>query len=175
MAGFQAQTIQQAEPVLSVENLTTSFLVEGEWKPVVRDVSFRVAPGETVAIVGEVGFWQERHVAVDHAAIAARIRAGSKARSCLATAICWRFRKVSMRQVRGNDVSMIFQEPMTSLNPLFHDRRPDFRSTALPFGHVEDRSASRSDPASGKGPHFLPLPRVSTNIRTVFPAACASV
>ena len=42
-------------PVLSVSNLTTSFLVDGDWKPVVRDVSFDVMPGETVAIVGESG------------------------------------------------------------------------------------------------------------------------
>ncbi|MGO8658682.1 ATP-binding cassette domain-containing protein, partial [Rhizobium ruizarguesonis] len=38
-----------------VERLTTSFLVDGVWKPVVRDVSFTVAPAETVAIVGESG------------------------------------------------------------------------------------------------------------------------
>ncbi|WP_139108332.1 ATP-binding cassette domain-containing protein, partial [Ensifer sp. LC14] len=44
-----------ATPVLSVENLTTSFLVDGAWKPVVRDISFQVGPGETVAIVGESG------------------------------------------------------------------------------------------------------------------------
>ncbi|TCL73473.1 hypothetical protein EV286_1031, partial [Rhizobium sp. BK251] len=41
-----------ATPVLSVSHLTTSFLVDGEWRPVVRDVSFAVMPGETVAIVG---------------------------------------------------------------------------------------------------------------------------
>ena len=36
-------------PVLAVENLRTSFLVDGAWKPVVRDISFTVMPGETVA------------------------------------------------------------------------------------------------------------------------------
>lgn len=42
-------------PVLSVKKLSTSFLVDGEWKSVVRNMSFDVAPGETVAIVGESG------------------------------------------------------------------------------------------------------------------------
>ena len=45
----------ETKPVLSVRNLTTSFLVDGEWKSVVRDVSFDVKSGETVAIVGESG------------------------------------------------------------------------------------------------------------------------
>lgn len=45
----------ETKPVLSVRNLTTSFLVDDEWKSVVRNVSFDVAPGETVAIVGESG------------------------------------------------------------------------------------------------------------------------
>ncbi len=43
------------EPVLSVRGLSTSFLVDGNWSTVVRDVSFDVMPGETVAIVGESG------------------------------------------------------------------------------------------------------------------------
>ncbi|MBP1848116.1 ABC-type multidrug transport system fused ATPase/permease subunit, partial [Rhizobium petrolearium] len=42
-------------PVLSVKNLSTSFRVNDEWRTVVRNISFDVAPRETVAIVGESG------------------------------------------------------------------------------------------------------------------------
>ena len=42
-------------PVLSVENLQTAFRVGGQWRWAVEDLSFDVAPGETVAIVGESG------------------------------------------------------------------------------------------------------------------------
>jgi peptide/nickel transport system ATP-binding protein len=118
MASIPAQSIATAEPVLSVQNLTTSFLVDGAWRPVVRNVSFDVAPGETVAIVGESGSGKSvtslsimRLLQADSSRIEGRIMLGG--RDLLALP------EDQMRKVRGNDVAMIFQEPMTSLNPLF--------------------------------------------------------
>ena len=46
---------EKRQPVLSVNHLTTSFLGEDDWLPVVRDLSFDVYAGETLAIVGESG------------------------------------------------------------------------------------------------------------------------
>ncbi|MBY4590377.1 ABC transporter ATP-binding protein [Rhizobium redzepovicii] len=118
MGSVQAQSIASASTVLSVEGLTTSFLVDGAWKPVVRDVSFTVAPGETVAIVGESGSGKSvtslsimRLLQPDMSRIEGRVMLGG--RDLLALP------EQAMRQVRGNEVAMIFQEPMTSLNPLF--------------------------------------------------------
>ncbi|KEC70999.1 UNVERIFIED_ORG: peptide/nickel transport system ATP-binding protein [Rhizobium esperanzae] len=118
MGSVQAQSIETAIPVLSVEGLTTSFLADGAWKPVVRDVSFTVAPGETVAIVGESGSGKSvtslsimRLLQVDTSRIEGHVILGG--RDLLALP------EQAMRQVRGNEVAMIFQEPMTSLNPLF--------------------------------------------------------
>ncbi|KKX33135.1 ABC transporter ATP-binding protein [Rhizobium sp. LC145] len=118
MSNTQAEPVSTAEPVLSVENLTTSFLVDGEWKPVVRDVSFSVAPGETVAIVGESGSGKSvtslsimRLLQEDSSRIDGRIMLGGRDLLTLP--------EHKMRKVRGNEVAMIFQEPMTSLNPLF--------------------------------------------------------
>ncbi|EJJ26470.1 ABC transporter ATP-binding protein [Rhizobium sp. CF142] len=118
MTGIQAQSIATAEPVLSVQNLTTSFLVDGAWKPVVRNVSFDVAPGETVAIVGESGSGKSvtslsimRLLQADSSRIEGKIMLGGRDLLALPEG--------EMRKVRGNDVAMIFQEPMTSLNPLF--------------------------------------------------------
>ncbi len=106
------------KPVLSVENLTTSFLVEGGWKPVVRDISFTVNPGETVAVVGESGSGKSvtslsimRLLQKDTSRIEGRIVLNGRDILTLG--------EPAMRQVRGNEVAMIFQEPMTSLNPLF--------------------------------------------------------
>ncbi|MFK0164911.1 ABC transporter ATP-binding protein [Rhizobium sp. NPDC090279] len=118
MSVSQAKAAGTAEPILSVENLTTSFLVDGEWKPVVRNVSFSVAPAETVAIVGESGSGKSvtslsimRLLQSDSSRIEGRIMLGGRNLLSLL--------EHEMRKVRGNDVSMIFQEPMTSLNPLF--------------------------------------------------------
>ncbi len=105
-------------PVLSVRNLTTSFLVDDAWKSVVRNVSFDVAPGETVAIVGESGSGKS----VTSLSI---MRLLSPAFSRIEGEVLLNGRNLlalsekEMRGVRGNEVSMIFQEPMTSLNPIF--------------------------------------------------------
>jgi peptide/nickel transport system ATP-binding protein len=118
MSVVDARSMPAGQPVLSVEGLSTSFRVDGEWKPVVKDVSFTVAPGETVAIVGESGSGKSvtslsimRLLQQDMSRIEGRILISG--RDILALP------ESEMRKVRGKEVSMIFQEPMTSLNPLF--------------------------------------------------------
>ncbi|MBP1849440.1 ABC transporter ATP-binding protein [Rhizobium halophytocola] len=111
-------TIATAEPVLQVEGLTTSFRVGGTWRKVVRDMSFSVAPRETVAIVGESGSGKSvtslsimRLLPKYSSRIEGSVRLGGRDLLALSDE--------EMRKVRGNDISMIFQEPMTSLNPIF--------------------------------------------------------
>lgn len=106
------------QPVLTVENLTTSFRVGHDWRSVVRNVSFDIAPRETVAIVGESGSGKS----VTSLSI---MRLLQKNTSRIEGSIKLLGRELltlddeQMRRVRGNDISMIFQEPMTSLNPIF--------------------------------------------------------
>ncbi|AYG63020.1 ABC transporter ATP-binding protein [Rhizobium jaguaris] len=112
------QTKADAKPVLSVSNLTTSFLADGEWRTVVKNISFDVMPGETVAIVGESGSGKS----VTSLSIMRLLAKGS---SRIEGSIKLNGRDIlslsdnEMRKVRGKDVAMIFQEPMTSLNPIF--------------------------------------------------------
>jgi peptide/nickel transport system ATP-binding protein len=103
-------------PILSVSNLRTSFYNNGVWTPVVRDISFDIAPKSTVAIVGESGSGKSMT-----ALSIMRLLPGGN--SCVEGRIALAGRSLldigekEMRNVRGNEIAMIFQEPMTSLNP----------------------------------------------------------
>src|SRR5258705_622985 len=104
-------------PVLSISGLTASFMREGQWIPVVRNVSFDVAAKETVAIVGESGSGKSvtalsimRLIPQESGRIQGSIKLAGRDLLTLP--------EQAMRDVRGNEVAMIFQEPMTSLNPV---------------------------------------------------------
>jgi peptide/nickel transport system ATP-binding protein len=103
--------------VLSVSGLTTSFMLERQWVPVVRNVSFEIAPRETVAIVDESGSGKSvtalsimRLISKEIGRIEGRVNLAG--RDLLALP------ETAMKDIRGNDVAVIFQEPMTSLNPV---------------------------------------------------------
>ena len=102
--------------VLDVRDLTIAFRQEGRTVPAVRGVSFDVRRGETVALVGESGSGKSVTAlsTVDLLPDSARI-AGSITYD--GQQMVGASEKL-LRKVRGNDISFIFQEPMTSLNPL---------------------------------------------------------
>ncbi len=108
------------EPILKVRSLTTSFRTDRGLVTAVDDVSFEVSPGETLGIVGESGCGKT----VTSKSIM-RLLPEHVTRYGKESEILYRGRNLlkagerEMRQVRGNGIAMIFQEPMTSLNPVF--------------------------------------------------------
>lgn len=104
--------------VLRVENLTVAFRSDQQWREVVKDVSFDIQAGETLAIVGESGSGKSvTSMAIMRLLNARHTRISGKV--LLNGVDLLGLSEAAMRDVRGNAVAMIFQEPMTSLNPSF--------------------------------------------------------
>jgi peptide/nickel transport system ATP-binding protein len=106
------------EPILDIAELRTWFFTRDGVVRAVDGVSFHVIPGETLAIVGESGCGKSVTALSILRLIPSppgRIVSGAiqfAGRDLLGLS------ETEMRQVRGNEISMIFQEPMTSLNPV---------------------------------------------------------
>ena len=105
------------EPVLSVEHLTTTFRVKGERMTAVRDLSLTIAPKETVAVVGESGSGKSV-TALSIMRLVSEATGRVEGRVTLDGTELTKLSEVEMRDVRGGRIGMIFQEPMTSLNPV---------------------------------------------------------
>lgn len=108
-----------AIPVLEIKKLKTSFFSSGEEIPAVDEISFSVHKGEIIGIVGESGCGKS----VTSLSIMRLIP--QPPGKIVSGEICLNGENIAnvsekrMRQIRGNEIAMIFQEPMTSLNPLF--------------------------------------------------------
>ncbi len=106
-------------PLLEVRSLTTQFFTEDGVVRAVEDVSFEIFPGEILSLVGESGCGKSvtglsllRLISIPPG----KIVSGEllfDGRDLM------ELEEKEMERVRGNDISMIFQEPMTSLNPVF--------------------------------------------------------
>ena len=107
------------ESLLSVRNLTVEFTTRSGVVPVIDDLSFDLAPGETLSLVGESGCGKSMTALAIMGLIPSppgRFTSGSI--SLLGEDLI-RATNARMLEIRGNEVSMVFQEPMTSLNPVF--------------------------------------------------------
>ena len=105
------------KPVLSVEHLTTTFGVGEKCLTAVRDLSFTIAPKETVAVVGESGSGKSV-TALSIMRLVSEVTGRVKGRVVLDGTDLTKLTEIQMRDIRGGSIGMIFQEPMTSLNPV---------------------------------------------------------
>ena len=105
-------------PVVQVRDLKVDFWVNGDWYPAVRGASFDLIAGEAMAIVGESGSGKSTIALAmmgllpQNAFVHGSIRLGSDLEIVGLDAR-------TLRSMRGRVVSMIFQEPMTALNPVY--------------------------------------------------------
>jgi ABC-type dipeptide/oligopeptide/nickel transport system ATPase subunit len=107
------------DPILSVDGLTVEFKTEDGIVHAVTDVTYDLYPGETLGVVGESGSGKSVSVMAMLGLIPippGRITGGQalyQGRDLL------KIPKKELRDIRGGEVAMIFQDPMTSLNPVF--------------------------------------------------------
>jgi peptide/nickel transport system ATP-binding protein len=104
-------------PVLEVNGLSVDFGVDGMWVPAANSLNYQIKAGEVLAIVGESGSGKSASsmAILDLLPQNARVRGSIKLDGRELTGLS----QVQMRRVRGRQVAVIFQEPMTALNPVY--------------------------------------------------------
>ena len=131
-------------PLLSVDDLSVSFDTDNGVVAAVSNFSYTLRQGETLAIVGESGSGKSVGALAVMQLVPdppGRITSGH---------ICFRDRNLldlderAMRKIRGNDIAMIFQEPMTSLNPVLTIGEQIAEAVQLHQGFDKTRARARS-------------------------------
>ncbi len=105
--------------ILEARNVAVSFKVEGGVVNAVKNVSFALRKGETIAIVGESGSGKSVTARAIMRLLTKRATVGKDAQIIMAGQDVLKLPENEMRKLRGSRVSMIFQEPMSSLNPVY--------------------------------------------------------
>ena len=104
-------------PILEVEDLTVSFFVDGEWFPAAIDISYHVDAGEVLAIVGESGSGKTQSSMSLLGLLPANGRSSGSAK--LKGKELIGLTGAPLRRIRGKEIAVIFQEPMTAMNPVY--------------------------------------------------------
>jgi peptide/nickel transport system ATP-binding protein len=106
------------DTLLQIKNLTTGFKLRKGWFNAVDDVSFALRSNETLALVGESGCGKSVTAFTIMRLLPEVGCRVSQGQVLLERKDLLRLSEAEMREIRGNQLAMIFQEPMTSLNPV---------------------------------------------------------
>ena len=109
---------QNNQKLLEIKNAEIKFSVEGGIVNAVNDISFDIIKGETLAIVGESGSGKSVTARTIMKMLPKNSSVGSNLKVSFKGSDISNFSQEQMRQIRGDTITMIFQEPLTSLNPL---------------------------------------------------------
>ena len=131
-------------PLVSVRNLRTHFFTQDGVVQAVNGVSFDVDEGETLGVVGESGCGKS-------VTVSSMMRLIPQPPGKIVDGEVWfqerdllKLREEEMRKVRGNKMSMIFQDPMTSLNPVLTIGRQMSEAMELHLGMSKEQARERS-------------------------------
>jgi peptide/nickel transport system ATP-binding protein len=107
----------ESKPIIEASELSIDFWVDGQWVMAASGVNFRVRPGEVLAIVGESGSGKSTSAMSLLGLLPVNGRASGSVK--LQGEELIGAEKKRLRQVRGKEIAVIFQEPMTALNPVY--------------------------------------------------------
>jgi peptide/nickel transport system ATP-binding protein len=110
---------RQDTPIIDARNVAVTFKVEGGSVEAVKDISFQLYRGETIAIVGESGSGKSVTARTIMGLLSKRATVSSRSVVDYDGDNILKFSNHARRKLRGNRISMIFQEPMSSLNPIY--------------------------------------------------------
>ncbi|WP_375405321.1 dipeptide ABC transporter ATP-binding protein [uncultured Amnibacterium sp.] len=107
----------EPQPILAVRDLGVDFWVDGEWYPAAEHMHYEVMPGDILAIVGESGSGKSSSsmALLGLTPANGRVTGSAKLKGTEMVGLSGG----RLRSVRGKDVAVIFQEPMTALNPVY--------------------------------------------------------
>lgn len=127
-------------PILTVKNLGVKFWVNNEWFTAAEDLSYTLHAGEVLAIVGESGSGKSQSSMSLIGLLPPNGRASGSAK--LGDKELIGIPPEQLRQVRGKDIAVIFQEPMTALNPVYTvgEQIVETLRTHLPMGPSEAKA-----------------------------------
>ncbi|MFW8646250.1 ATP-binding cassette domain-containing protein [Rhizobium beringeri] len=106
-------------PIIDARNVAVNFKVEDGMVEAVKDVSFQLYRGETIAIVGESGSGKSVTARTVMGLLSKRAVVSEKSTVAYDGSNILKFSERARRKLRGDRISMIFQEPMSSLNPIY--------------------------------------------------------
>lgn len=147
-----------AEKLLQVENLKISFSTGDDLSEVVSDVSFDIEQGKTLGIVGESGSGKSVSARSIMRLLEKNAVIDSESRIMFDGQNILEKTDREMRQIRGKDIGMIFQDPMTSLNPTMKIGR-QISETILIHQNVDKKEAAKQ---AKEIMHLVGIPDVDT-------------
>jgi peptide/nickel transport system ATP-binding protein len=109
--------MQQKNAIVETSELSVDFWVDGEWVMAASGINFKVSPGEVLAIVGESGSGKSTSAMSLLGLLPVNGRASGSVK-LLGEELIGADKK-RLRQIRGKEIAVIFQEPMTALNPVY--------------------------------------------------------
>jgi oligopeptide transport system ATP-binding protein len=133
-----------AEPLLAVTNLKTQFFTQDGVVKAVNGVSFQLMPGETLGIVGESGCGKSITAMSIMRLIPTPPGKIVDGEVLFQGKDVLKMNDQQLRGIRGNDIAMVFQDPMTSLNPVLTVNRQIGESLELHKGMSKSESRARA-------------------------------